>query len=253
MENYETVSGLKPIQQDLVFKISSLEVERYFNDMLEVVVDTYNAKMAERCKLTGESFTPEKYVRVIIKVIDGASKNRNYYPFALFMPVTVDSTRSEKPSVEGELSMFRESGVERKTVVMKEYLYKRIEHYLYRDEYGNVMKDVFKNLEMRRDAAINGVTADVLSTLLIPRLVDVGNEYNVGVILDPLAVFSAMLSNKSRQVEVNIQSVKRVSDSNYIYKVSTHPYGKKWKKDKNNKKKKHQYSELSGIISSSIK
>ena len=253
MANYENASGLKPIPRDDVYKIHIAEAEKFINDLMEVAVDEFNSAEAEKNKDSGETFTPEEYIHCTLQVCAGVSKNKKFFPIVLLMPVSADSERKAKPSVEGELSMFRENGVDTKRVTVKNYINKIISSFQYREENSNKPSfDVFKDMDLRKSAAVNSIKVDTLTSLIVPRIVDVGDELNIGVVIDPLRLFSMMLSTSKKKIRVSIQSVTKVDKDNYFFIVST------MRNDKNNKKKHKNksekgVSELSGIISDSLK
>ena len=72
------------------------------------------------------------------------------------------------------------------------------------------------------------------------------------ILINPSELFSMMLSTSKKKMRVSIQSVTKVDKDNYFFIVST------MRNDKNNKKKHKNksekgVSELSGIISDSLK
>lgn len=299
MENYENVSGRKPILRDepLPFRITVWDAEKFINDLLKDAVDELNSKESERCEITGESFTPEKYVHCSLRVGDliqlgdrvgdrdetltdrvrrlthelvlstssrgDLIQEGDFYPLVMMLPVSAASEIKE-PSVvdfttdriskaaeilfntstilfggtppnkaqipEGELPAFYTP-----EVTLKSYINQTISSFLYKEE----AFDVFKDIDLKKNGVIS-IKTDILTRLVTPRivhahhylnnklgfgmghqLIDVSNERNIEVVIDPLKLFSMMLSSSEKMRYVNIRYILRKNPAEFAFTVIT--------------------------------
>jgi hypothetical protein len=265
MENYENVSGREPILRDepLPFRITVWDAEKFINDLLKDAVDELNSKESERCEITGESFTPEKYVHCSLRVGDliqlgdrvgdrdetltdrfrrlthelvlstssrgDLIQEGDFYPLVMMLPVSAASEIKE-PFPEGELPAFYTP-----EVTLKNYINKTISSFLYKEE----AFDVFKDEDLKKNGVIS-IKTEILTRLVTPRIVhahhylnnklglgmghpfiDVSNERNIEVVIDPLKLFSMMLSSSEKMRYVNIRYILRKNPAKFAFTVIT--------------------------------
>lgn len=251
MANYENVNGLeKPILRDepLAFAIHRIHAERFINDLLKVAVDEYNALKAERCKMTGESFTPEEYTRCLLEVGDrvqlcdrdetpltpeeyiryllytnAQSKVRvrkgDFYPLMMMLPVSAASERKPIVSAEGKVYMSIEN------VSLKTYIEKAISSFMY--------KDFFKDINLKKNWEDNRRKIEALTVFTVPRIIKAGNCINselkikrpitdvIEVLINPSELFSMMLSTSEKRRDATIRFIVKDNSTKFSFLVTT--------------------------------
>lgn len=200
------------------FSISSSKAEKFINDLLKEAVDEFNySKESERCNDMGETFIPEEYVRCSLRL--GESVGGRFHPLVLLLPVS---------AVDG-------------VDTIKYYINEVISAFLYKEEGSNKpLFGIFKNKDFLEKTGASSRKIDTLTSFIIPRIVDVfddlddiidlgidyppfdvGNYRNIGVLIDPLRLFSKMLSSpKCKRPYVSIEDLLRLDSEDFCFGVT---------------------------------
>ena len=248
MANYENVSGNILRDEPVPFIISGRHAERFIDDLLKVAVDDFNAAEKERCKITGERYTPEEYIHCTFQVGDrvqlcdrdetpltpeeyiryllytnAQSKVRvrkgDFYPLMMMLPVSAASERKPIVSAEGTVYMSIEN------VSLKTYIEKAISSFIY--------KDFFKDINLKKNWEDNRRKIEALTVFTVPRIIKAGNCINrelkikspitdvIEVLINPSELFSMMLSTSEKRGDVTIGSIMRKNSNEFAFIVTT--------------------------------
>lgn len=209
-----TKAGIRPDENELPFSISTQQVEEYLQSRVDSMLGRIGSNQE---------------VSVIVRTTE---PGKNFIPFMVILPTSVRADSGGKNGEKKIPSIFRkgDNDDDGATVPIKNEYYQIFNPYVY----SKGDEQAFFSEDWRRARRVNRETSNILKTYRTPKATKLNNGKDKAIMfmLDPMRVFHDMLTidNDNRSFKVEIVSVRKIQDGNYIYKVNR-------VLDKNNKKK----------------
>lgn len=221
-----TRSGIEPdFENDVPFKITTIQVENYLQKKIDMAVHKARAKNPD---------LEDVNIRVFTTTMFG----NDFLPFVMALPTTAlaDDGRKKRHKPDGELGIFNPRKDTRFSVLRDE-IFTVVKAFKYTD----VDKEKFRSRQ-NGEVRFNYRKTPSIIGMIDPKTMTVGSKHSryteVVVLIDPMRVLSDMVKdsenpNEKFRIEIRRNETTKLKDGIYQYKILKH-YGaqKKNKKGK---------------------
>lgn len=216
MSKFETMGKSRVSEDDLVYLVSTTEVEAYLQDRINRICNTIKANGGET-------------LNVKVNLTSEHQFGKRFLPFIVALPACVEDVATSNSHIPEALRPDNDdSGVR-----LKKPFYQLFANYTY----NNDDRKALNAPAIRKDLGLNRGSVPILQSLIKPKKETYGDQTIIMFILDPIRVFTDYLrdrNNPNDRFTPEIVGMNKINDDG-VYEYHVRKKYDKRKANMNNK------------------